>query len=76
MQRADSRVADEAERLQSTQRLAFTDPYHTSNNVKTATLQEVFPQTDALKEYRAKWTSRPFAKETEHSIAYRNFHKE
>merc|ERR1711988_1764477 len=72
----DPIVNDEMERLQSTQRLAYTDPFTTSTNVKTATLEEVFPETDALREYRAKWTSRPFAKTTEHSVAYKNFHKQ
>jgi len=71
----DPIVNDEADRLQSTQRLAFTDPFHTETNVKTATYEEVFPETDALREYRAKWTSRPFAKQTEHSVAFKNWHK-
>merc|ERR1711959_857663 len=63
----DPIVTDEADRLQSTQRLAFTDPYHTETNVKTATEEEVFPETEALREYRRKWTSMPFPKKTEHS---------
>lgn len=71
----DPIVTDEADRLQSTQRLAFTDPFHTETNVKTATEEEVFPETEALREYRRKWTSMPFPKKTEHSVAYKNFHK-
>lgn len=70
----DPIVNDEADRLQSTQRLAYTDPYHTETNVKTATEEEVFPETEALREYRRKWTSMPFPKKTEHSIAYKNFY--
>merc|ERR1712070_167258 len=66
-------VNDEADRLQSTQRLAYTDPFFASTNVKTANVEEVFPETDALREYRAKWTSRPFAKSTEHSVAFKDF---
>lgn len=68
-------VNDEADRLQSTQRLAFTDPFLTETNEKTATVEEVFPETDALREYRAKWTSRPFAKTTEHSVAFKNYYQ-
>ena len=67
---------DEAARLQSTQRLAFTDPFYTSTNARTASIEEVFPESDALREYREKWTSRPFAKKTTHSVDFKNFHKE
>merc|ERR1711998_269554 len=72
----DPIVNDEADRLQSTQRLAYTDPYYTPTNVKTATVEEVFPETDTLEEYRAKWSSRPFAKKTEHKSEFKNYFEE
>jgi len=72
----DPIMNDEEDRLQSTQRLAYTDPLYTPTNVKTATYEEVFPETDALREYREKWTARPFAKESEHTMAYKNFWKQ
>jgi len=72
----DAIVNDEADRLQSTQRLAYTDPYYTATNVKTASVDEVFPESEALDEYRDKWTSRSFAKKSEHSDEYKNYFAE
>ena len=42
-------------------------------NEKTADIADVFPESEALRAYRAKWTARPFAKTTEHSTAYANW---
>lgn len=72
----DPIVNDEADRLQSTQRIAFTDPFYTPTNRRTASKEEVFQETDALREYREKWTAMPFHKTSTHSTDFKNFHKE
>jgi len=69
----DPVVEDEGERLQTSTGLAFTNPYTTERNEKTADIRDVFPESEALRAYRAKWTARPFAKETEHSTTYKNW---
>jgi len=69
----DPVVEDEGERLQTSTGLAFTNPYTTERNEKTADIADVFPESEALRAYRAKWTARPFAKTTEHSTAYANW---
>merc|ERR1711907_245568 len=69
----DPVVEDEGERLQTSTGLAFTNPYTTERNEKTADIRDVFPESEALRAYRAKWTARPFAKETGHSTTYKNW---
>merc|ERR1711907_454493 len=60
-------VEDEADRLQTTTGNAYTNQYETETNEKTQEAADVFPETEALREYRAKWTARPLVKKTEHS---------
>jgi len=71
----DPIVNDEEDRLQSTQRLAFTDPFYTPTNRRTASKAEVFPETEALREYREKWTSMPFHKTSTHTTDFKNYYK-
>jgi len=72
----DPITTDESDRLQSTHRLAFTDPFNTPCNVKTQGIVDVFPETDVLQDYRQKWTSRPFSKKTTHNNDFKNYFAE
>merc|ERR1712216_844875 len=66
-------IEDEADRLTTTTASTHTNQYRTQRNEKTLEVEEVFPETDALREYRSKWTARPLIKKTEHTNAYQNW---
>jgi len=68
-------IEDEVERLTTTTNAFHTNMYQTERNEKTLEAEEVFPETDALRDYRSKWTSRPLIKKTEHTNAYQNWHQ-